>query len=1081
MLKHQQASFRKILTHVWRHSPFYREYYRSHGIKESDLPDVGVEDLPFLTKGLLMENFDRALCDTRLRKTDLEQWIQDNPDPAQNYKRDFIVVHSSGSSGNIGIFVYDSGAWRLANACMAGLFPTPTNLGRTKIAFYIASHGHFAGVTVASRIPQVNFEVLILSLLDSSEQALRRLNAFQPDRLVGYSSSIVPLADMALHNKLDIHPASIFVTGDLLTPDMEETIRRAWDVPLYVQYSASESMYIAFKNAREEEMAVITDLNIVEILGEDNRGVQPGREGRIVLTNLYNHTLPVLRYELADRAVRGVDREGSLPTIREIKGRVNQPLPVVLENGSRDTISPHVLGEFYVPGLEKMQYISRSPADVEIRYVAPFEMDSSVRNEFQRILNMKRASGTTFEVRRVTRIEIDPQTGKFALVKLQDSPPYRASGIETSAKEESIPTERRASDVFCEFTDNEIQRSIPARFEQMAADFAGRTAIRTPTSSLTYRELNASANRLAGAILTNRETRQEPVVLVLGHDANAIVGVMGVLKAAKICVPLDPTYPAARIQYVIGDTGANLIVTDNQNLALATEALTATCELVNIDRLDPKLSGENPGIPVAANDLAYVLYSSGSTGRPKGIMHSHRDLLHAVMASGNPCRYSPTDRISLFATISSAHGGMTIFSALLYGAALYLWSIRQQGFADLARWLMAEEITVYLSSPTVFRNFAATLSERDSLPNLRLIRVGSEPLKKTDVELYKKHFSSDCVLVHILASAEAMHIANYFIDKNTDIDDAIVPVGFPVEGKTVLILDENGRELGPLKTGEIAVKSDYLFPGYWRNSELTESVLLPDPEGGSGKIYRTGDLGRVSSDGCLTFLGRKDFRVKIRGYSVELTEIETALLEHPPVKEAVVVASGDDDQEKRLVAYVAPKPGEKVNVAELRNSVKARLPDYMVPAAFVTLDALPVNANGKVERQALPPPDTAALDPERPFVAPRTPMEKALADIWREILGVERVGIHDNFFDLGGHSLLAMQVISRVHDIFGIDLPLTSLLTKPTLAEVAIAVVETQAEHSRQGKLGETLAGLEQLTEEEALRLLADGKHQLNR
>jgi phenylacetate-CoA ligase len=423
LLRDQERNFRELLQFVWERSPFYRDYYSSHGIQKKDLPHLTIRDLPFLSKQPLMEHFDAAVTDARLKRKELEQWIEENRDPCENFRNDFIVIHSSGSSGNIGIFVHDQIAWQIANSTMVGRLPKPENYpaGKTRVAFFCATHGHFGGVSTAMRMPKAIFDTLILSLLDPMEQVVERLNAFQPHRLDGYSSSISMLAELALEGKLCIRPQNVFVSGDKLTPSIEETIRQAWRAPIYDLYNTNESKYLAFRGPGHDEMMVMDDINLLEVLDENNRPVSPGEEGRVVLTNLYNHALPILRYELGDYVLLGKVRHDSpFTSIGEIRGRAIDALPVVLSDGRSDTIHPLVLASFHARGLEKVQFVSRRADHIQIDYVGRNITDATVREEFQRILNLKDASRTTFEVRQVQHIPYDLQTGKLRLVIIED-------------------------------------------------------------------------------------------------------------------------------------------------------------------------------------------------------------------------------------------------------------------------------------------------------------------------------------------------------------------------------------------------------------------------------------------------------------------------------------------------------------------------------------------------------------------------------------------------------------------------------------------------------------------------------------
>jgi phenylacetate-CoA ligase len=425
LLKRQREELRNLLRFVWPRSSFYREYYARHGIAERDLAELDVGDLPFVSKAMLMENFDAAVTEPELRKKDLEQWLQENRDPRQLYRGKYIVVHSSGSSGDPAVFVSDAREWRLTGMLLANHLPPPERgpRDRTRVAATMASHGHFGGVTSVVRLPQSVFEVLVLSVLDAASRVVERLNAFQPDRLVGYSSSLAMLAESALAGDLRISPGTIIASGDMLTGKMEAKIQSAWPARVYDVYAASEARCLAVRAPGEEEMTTMDELNILEILDRESRAVASGAAGRVVLTNLHHAILPILRYELGDHAIAGKGRQDSVfGTIRSIQGRAAEALPVTLDDGTRDSIHPIVLAEFFAADLETIQFISEQPDRVEIRYVAARDIDDRVRREFSRILELKAALTTTFAVRRVESIPVDPRTGKSALVRIGEEP-----------------------------------------------------------------------------------------------------------------------------------------------------------------------------------------------------------------------------------------------------------------------------------------------------------------------------------------------------------------------------------------------------------------------------------------------------------------------------------------------------------------------------------------------------------------------------------------------------------------------------------------------------------------------------------
>jgi acyl-coenzyme A synthetase/AMP-(fatty) acid ligase/acyl carrier protein len=492
---------------------------------------------------------------------------------------------------------------------------------------------------------------------------------------------------------------------------------------------------------------------------------------------------------------------------------------------------------------------------------------------------------------------------------------------------------------------------------------------------------------------------------------------------------------------------------------------------MNVDNLDPSLSGENLQLPVSADTLACILYTSGSTGEPKGVLHNHRNILHKTMEYTNALHLCASDKIALLSPCTFSLSVGFIFGALLNGACLYPIDVKGEGLTNLANRLAREEITVYNSVPTVFRNFTDNLFQKEALPNLRLLHLGGEPVTAKDVDRYKKHFSPDCVLLHHLGSNETGTIAQFFITKTTSVHGNLAPAGHPPEDTRLLILDEDGNRLGFNRVGEIAVQSRYLAVGYWRKPEMTRAAFLQDPAGGDERIYRTGDLGLLRPDGSLEHYGRKDFQVKIRGQRVQVVEIDMALSKHDAVKEAVTVARDDALGDKCLVSYVVPATVPAPTSRELRLFLQQHLPDYMVPSSVVFLDAMPLTPNGKLDRQALPVPRESSSDGQ--FVAPHNPVEEQIANIWCEVLRLDRVGTHDDFFDLGGHSLKVAEVLSRLRDIFGVDVPFAAFLAEPTVAGMAAVVVRYQGDEGVDDEVRDAFEEVEQCSEEEAQRLLA--------
>jgi amino acid adenylation domain-containing protein len=629
------------------------------------------------------------------------------------------------------------------------------------------------------------------------------------------------------------------------------------------------------------------------------------------------------------------------------------------------------------------------------------------------------------------------------------------------------------SGTFVEFPKEEVEQSIPERFEKIVRMYPDRIAVKTENHVLTYAELNATANRVARAILAQLGSVLEPVGLLFEKDAPLMAAMLGVLKAGKFFVLLDLSFPRARIAAILEDSQAGLVVTDRQNVSLAREATTDRSGAMEFESIDSVISAEDLRLSISPNALAYISFTSGSTGQPKGVVQNHRNLLHRVMLYIDKYQVCATDRLSLLPS-GTSNAVTHSFTALLTGAALFPFDVQKEGVVQLPTWLIHKKISFCWISAPLFRTLAATLTGREGFPDLRLIQLTSDTVCKGDVNLYKKYFPSTCLLCVGLSSSETGLLRIFFVDHKIGTSGNEVPVGYPVEDKEISLLDSEGKEIGFNEAGEIVVRSRYLSPGYWRRPDLTEAKFKPDPQGGEERLYFTGDMGQILPDGCLIHKGRKDFRVKIRGYGVETAEVEKVLRNHSAIKEAVVVAREDELGEARLVAYFTLCGQLGPSVSELRRFLKSQLADYMIPSAFVVLHKIPLTPNGKVDRRALPNPDNLRPNLDARFVAPRTPTEAKLARISTEVLGVDQVGIHDNFFDLGGHSLAATRLISRVIEELQVEIPLPSLFAAPTIAQMA-AVIEDY-----QGKLTTgTPAQLLSRTEKRTLAPLSFGQRRL--
>jgi amino acid adenylation domain-containing protein len=596
---------------------------------------------------------------------------------------------------------------------------------------------------------------------------------------------------------------------------------------------------------------------------------------------------------------------------------------------------------------------------------------------------------------------------------------------------------------FLRFERAEIEQSIPERFEKQVEVHRDRIAVSSKRFSLSYAALNRWANQVAHALIAACGTRSLPIALLLEKDAPQIAAILGVLKAGKFYVPLAPSYPLARNQTILDDAQAPVIVTDTTNLEVARTLGGDSLSILNLDMLPRVFDDSNPRLALSPDADAYILYTSGSTGGPKGIVEIHRNVLHNIMNFTNDHYINCHDRITGLNSFAFSGSLKDIFGALLNGAALFPLELEQVGLHGLADWLRDEKISILSSVSTTFRHFASTLTGRESFPELRVIRIGAEEVTAKDVELFKASFSPDCVLVNGYGATETGTVRIYMIDRETRAVGHSVPIGYPVEGMEVLILDDTGKRLGFNQVGQIAVRSIFLSPGYWRRPDLTAKAFLPDPDGGGRRIYLTGDLGAMAPDGCLIHAGRKDFQIKVRGQRVEVAEIEATLGAAPGVAEAVVVARDDLPEESCLAAYVVPESlRSRPTVQSLRDFLKQRLPDSAIPAVFVFLDSLPLTSSGKIDRHGLPAPVRRCAESTRPFIAPRTELEERLVSIWENLTEFRPIGIADEFFEVGGNSLLAVRLFAEIQKSLGKHLPIETVVAAPTIERLAEILVE---------------------------------------
>jgi amino acid adenylation domain-containing protein len=521
------------------------------------------------------------------------------------------------------------------------------------------------------------------------------------------------------------------------------------------------------------------------------------------------------------------------------------------------------------------------------------------------------------------------------------------------------------------------------------------------------------------------------VALLFDHDAPLAAAILGALFAGRIFVPLDPTHPRSRLASMIEDAGAAALIADEGNRALAESLAGPEIPIVDVS------SDRAPSLtPVDPASVAYILYTSGSTGRPKGVHQSHENLLLQIGAYAGSIAIRPSDRLTLLSSYAVDAALMDLFGALLAGASVHLWDLRSKGLAGLSAWMIERRIRIYHSTPTVYRHWVADLDPGAFFPAVRRIVLGGEPARASDLAPLGRHFGRDTVLVNGLGPTESTIALQAFYTAG-DIESATdpLPVGRPAADTKVLLFDDRGQIVED--EGEIVLRSRRLALGYWRRPEETAAKFLPDPEGGERRLYRTGDRGRRLADGRFVFLGRTDAQIKLRGHRIEPGEIEAHLREDPSVREAAISLREAPGGEPILVAHVERTPSSRLVPEALRARLGAVLPESMVPARIIVVDALPLTPGGKIDRSAI-----AALPlPSTRGEAPAIAAEAWIADLYGSILGVP-ADPESDFFALGGHSLLAIRLLSRLRAEAHVDLPLRAVFESPTVAELAARIDE---------------------------------------
>ncbi len=635
---------------------------------------------------------------------------------------------------------------------------------------------------------------------------------------------------------------------------------------------------------------------------------------------------------------------------------------------------------------------------------------------------------------------------------------------------------------FQEFLQQDIKTTIGQRFLTQVAQYPNNIAIVLGNEKIEYHQLNWYANKIANWLIAQKLERPTAIALLFGHSNIAMLAtILGVLKSGHYYVAMDPSYPEDRLLYIIQNSEAKMIFCDDQRMEFASKLAIKSqlsshntpLKIFNTQTLPENSEITEPELqyPVTSESLAYILYTSGSTGKPKGVFQNHRNVLHFMRVYTNNLHISSNDRLTLVSSYTFDAAVMDIFATFLNGATLYPLNIKEHGITKFAEDIISNEITIYHSTPTVYRAFVGTISEKQEFPKLRLIVLGGEPVYRRDVELYRKHFTKECLFVNGLGPSESTVSFQFILDHKTPILGNNVPVGYPVSDTDLVLLDNQQK---PTEIyGEICIRSQHVALGYWKQPDITQTAfleeLIPDNTISNLQppiiknpilrktsqinlkafpyyIYRTGDMGRLTTQG-LTFVSRRDAQIKIRGYRVEPAEIEAILQKHVNIAQAAVVCQ-DISGTSNLVAYLVVKKHtgfttstQNILKFELRTLIRSQLPEYMIPSYWIFLEQLPFTPNGKLDKRNLPIPEPSEnnnvnINSEYDSLL-QHPYSQYLRELISQILNISEISWDTSLFELGANSILLMQILARIHKKFGILIPLEKIFQSATLRNFA--------------------------------------------
>jgi len=584
----------------------------------------------------------------------------------------------------------------------------------------------------------------------------------------------------------------------------------------------------------------------------------------------------------------------------------------------------------------------------------------------------------------------------------------------------------------------EPKQNIVEQFEWAVKNYPANIALCTNDGTVTYEQLDKKANSLAYLIRNSPLNQEHNVTLLLDHNEEMIVGILGILKAGKTYVPIDSHFPLERAKKIMNDSRCNLLITNRHQLSLAHKLLNASgreIQIINISSLDNK-NTEAPKLSINENQPAYVLYTSGSTGQPKGVVQSHRSIVQSLSSYIEELDIKASDTIALTTPYSHTVSVIDIFSALFTGASVAILNIKNDfEVQSFGAWLKKMKVSIIHTVPTFYRFFMKYITDRSLLEDVRLVILGGEEVLQKDVKLYKDNFSKDCLFINLYGSSEVILGTINIINKEYEDDRKVVSIGYPFSNIRAVILDQNKKEIQAHGTGEIYLGAEFLDPKYYGDPQGTGKLFLQHDGKAGEKFIRTGDLVKLLPNGSIQLMGRMDSQIKINGNRVHLSEIELNLDAVDGIEQCVVVPIRNENEDISLVAYIKVRE-ENPNIESIKDSLRKKLPEYMIPSFFVKLEKIPTTANGKVDRNGLPKLGYQDFKSNKD-VREKSELHKVILNIWKSTFENEDITIHDNFFQLGGNSLMATEIVNKIFLALKIEIELSTVFDHQSVFEMA--------------------------------------------